>query len=210
MAQVMICTDVNKRHRGTPSSFLKSMMTRMGIRLVLFIAIGATIGCDRMTKHVAATTLAEGPSRSFLADTLRLEYAENTGAFLNLGADWPLPARTAVFGAGNALVLVLLVVALRRGWPTPTLFGMALFVGGGVSNFSDRITHGAVIDFMNVGIGPLRTGIFNVADMAIMLGVGIVMLETCRSDGLQRQRARSITAAADRPDDRSVPRGKSN
>jgi signal peptidase II len=40
-----------------------------------------------------------------------------------------------------------------------------------------------VIDFMNVGIGPLRTGIFNVADMAIMLGVGIVMLDTWRSDG---------------------------
>jgi signal peptidase II len=38
-----------------------------------------------------------------------------------------------------------------------------------------------VIDFMNVGIGPLRTGIFNVADMAIMLGAGIFVLEGFRS-----------------------------
>jgi signal peptidase II len=64
-------------------------MTRIGVRLVLLIAIGATIGCDRVTKHIAATTLSEVPRRSFLADTFRLEYAENTGAFLGLGADWP-------------------------------------------------------------------------------------------------------------------------
>lgn len=158
-------------------------MTRIGIRLVLLIAIGATIGCDRVTKHVAATRLSNGPGRSFLADTFRLEYAENTGAFLSLGADWPRPAQTVVFGAGNALLLALLVVATRRSWPRRTLLGVALLVGGGVSNLLDRIIHGAVIDFMNVGIGPLRTGIFNVADMAIMLGVGIVLLETCRPDG---------------------------
>lgn len=72
---------------------------------------------------------------------------------------------------------------MRRGWPTRALLGVALLVGGGVSNLLDRIIHGTVIDFMNVGIGPLRTGIFDVADMAIMLGVGIVMLETSRSDG---------------------------
>jgi signal peptidase II len=159
------------------------MMTRIGIRLVLLVAIGATIGCDRVTKHVATTRLSQGPSRSFLADTFRLEYAENTGGFLSLGADWPRPVRTAVFAAGNTLLLALFVIALRRRWPPRALLGVALFVGGGVSNLLDRIIHGTVIDFMNVGIGPLRTGIFNVADMAIMLGVGIVMLEACRSDG---------------------------
>ena len=72
---------------------------------------------------------------------------------------------------------------MQRGWPTRTLLGVALFVRGGVSNLLDRIIHGAVVDFMNVGIGPLRTGIFNVADMAIMLGVGIVLLETFQSNG---------------------------
>jgi signal peptidase II len=158
-------------------------MTTFGAQLLLFIAIGATIGCDRVTKYVAATTLSAAPSRSFLADTLRLEYAENTGAFLGLGADWPLPVRTAVFGAGNALLLVALaVVALRRRWSRPALLGVALFVAGGASNLLDRITHGVVIDFMNVGIGPLRTGIFNVADMAIMLGAGILVLGVSRPD----------------------------
>src|SRR5688572_33476743 len=109
-------------------------MTRLGVRLVLLIAIGATIGCDRVTKHVAGTTLAEGPSRSFLADTFRLEYVENTGAFLGLGADWPLAVRTAVFGIGNGLLLVALAVfAMRRRWPRRALLGVALFVAGGAS-----------------------------------------------------------------------------
>jgi signal peptidase II len=58
---------------------------------------------------------------------------------------------------------------------------VALFVAGGASNLLDRILYGTVIDFMNVGIGPLRTGIFNVADMAIMLGAGILVLEGYRS-----------------------------
>jgi signal peptidase II len=153
------------------------MMTTIGIRLVLLIAIGATIGCDRATKHVAATTLAGTPGRSFLADTFRLEYAENTGAFLGLGAGWPLSARTALFIVGNGLLLfALAVTAWRLHWPSPALLGLALIVGGGVSNLLDRVAYGKVIDFMNVGLGPLRTGIFNVADMAIMLGTCIVLV----------------------------------
>jgi signal peptidase II len=158
------------------------MMTKIGVRFVLLIAIGATIGCDRVTKHIAATTLSEAPSRSFLADTFRLEYVENTGAFLGLGSDWPLPVRTAIFAVGNGLLLVALAaVAMRGCWPRRALLGVALFVAGGASNLVDRITYGMVIDFMNVGIGPVRTGIFNVADMAIMLGAGILVLEGYRS-----------------------------
>jgi signal peptidase II len=161
----------------------------IGLRLVLLIAICATIGCDRVTKHVAATTLSDAPSRSFLADTFRLEYAENTGAFLGLGADWPLPVRTAVFGVGSGLLLLALaVVAVRNRWPSRSLFGVAIFVAGGASNLADRITCGMVIDFMNFGIGPIRTGIFNVADMAIMLGAGIFVIEGYRSAGVKRQR----------------------
>jgi signal peptidase II len=157
-------------------------MTKIGARLLLVIAIGATIGCDRLTKHLATTTLSERPSRSFLADTVRLEYAENPGAFLGLGADWPRSIRTTVFGVGNGVLLVLLVGAAMRARSRRAVLGVALFVAGGASNLLDRITYGMVIDFMNVGIGCVRTGIFNVADMAIMLGAGVLVLEGCQSD----------------------------
>jgi len=154
------------------------MTTRIGLQLLLLIVMIATVGCDRVTKHFASTTLSEAPSRSFVADTFRLDYAENTGAFLSLGADWPPRVRTAVFSGGSGLLLIgLAVVAIRSRWPRQALLGVALFVAGGASNLFDRITDGVVIDFMNVGIGSLRTGIFNVADIAIMLGAAILVVE---------------------------------
>ncbi|HEX8522706.1 MAG TPA: signal peptidase II, partial [Tepidisphaeraceae bacterium] len=54
--------------------------------------------------------------------------------------------------------------------------GLTLVAAGGVSNLADRIAHGSVIDFLNVGIGSLRTGIFNLADMAIMAGMAMLLL----------------------------------
>jgi signal peptidase II len=153
-------------------------------RLVLVVAIGATIGCDRVTKHLAAAKLTGMHRQSFFADTIRLEYVENAGAFLSLGADWPPPVRTVLFGIGNGLLLLLVsALAIRRRWPPLALVGVALVVAGGSSNLLDRLTRGSVIDFMNVGLGPLRTGIFNVADMAIMLGVGLVILASLQADG---------------------------
>jgi signal peptidase II len=148
-----------------------------GIRIALLIAMVTTIGCDRVTKHVASTTLAGMPGRSFLADTVRLEYVENTGGFLSLGANLPPSTRTAVFTIGTGLVLLLLLGAALKfrltGWP---LLGLTLFLAGGMSNWVDRAVHGSVVDFINVGLGPLRTGIFNVADVAIMLGAAILFV----------------------------------
>jgi signal peptidase II len=145
-------------------------------RLGLMILIVTTIGCDRVTKHIAATSLAGTPTRSFFGDSLRLEYAENTGGFLSLGAGLPAAARTVLFSVATGLSLVALTAMAiqqrRRGW---SLIGLSLFVAGGASNWLDRLTFGRVVDFINIGFGPVRTGIFNVADVAIMLGCGLVI-----------------------------------
>ena len=147
----------------------------------MLLIIG-TAGCDRVAKNFAETHLSGGATRSFVMDTVRLEYTENAGAFLSLGANWPAPVRTGVFTIGNAiLLLAAIIAATRERWSGPALFGTALFVTGGVSNLVDRVVRGSVIDFMNVGIGPLRTGIFNVADVAIMLGLAMVAVVTFRS-----------------------------
>jgi signal peptidase II len=56
------------------------------------------------------------------------------------------------------------------------VLGFALLFAGGVGNLTDRVLHdGAVVDFMNLGIGPVQTGVFNVADLAVTSAV-IVML----------------------------------
>ena len=148
-------------------------------RLALITAVLSTIGCDRVTKHAATTMLAGAPSRSYLADTVRLVYVENPGGFLSLGAGLPPVVRTGLFTAGTGLLLCMLVVlAIRHRWDRLPMLGLALFVAGGASNWIDRVARGSVVDFLNVGVGPVRTGVFNVADVAIMLGASVVVLAT--------------------------------
>ena len=90
------------------------MLTRIGSRLALLLVIVATIGCDRVTKHVATETLAGRPTQSYLADTVRLGYTENAGAFLSVGANLPSAARTALFTIGTGLVLLVLAIGVFR------------------------------------------------------------------------------------------------
>lgn len=157
-------------------------MTFAAKRTALLMLITLTIGCDRVTKHYASTLVGE-PGQSYLADTVRLEYAENAGGFLGLGEDWPPAVRTGLFTIGTGLMLLLTIaIAVRWTWSGPALVGLSLFVAGGASNLADRLARGSVIDFLNVGLGPLRTGIFNVADMAVLLGVIILAIAQARSD----------------------------
>jgi signal peptidase II len=153
---------------------------RRGVLICLLLA--ATAGCDRVTKHLAVTALAGEPHQSFLADTIRLQYHENPGAFLSAGADWPPMARAAMFQFGNAVFLAFAgFLAARYRWSRVARCGLLLFLAGGLSNLTDRLAIGSVIDFLNVGVGPVRTGIFNVADVAIMAGVGMVLWEVLRN-----------------------------
>ena len=145
--------------------------------LLLIVAALGTIGCDRITKHVATAYLAGTPDRSFLSNTIRVGYVENTGGFLSLGADLPPIARDAVFTVATGIALMaLLGLTLRRKYTGPAELGLVLFVAGGASNWIDRVLRGSVVDFLNMGIGPLRTGVFNMADVAIMLGAALFVL----------------------------------
>ena len=155
--------------------------------MLLCLLLAGTAGCDRVTKHLAVTTLAGAPDQSFLADTVRLQYHENPGAFLSFGAAWSPAARALIFQFGNALFLAGAgFVASRYRWSRLASCGLVLFMAGGLSNLADRLAIGGVIDFLNVGVGPIRTGIFNVADVAIMAGIAMVL-----RDVLSRSLARN-------------------
>ena len=150
--------------------------------VLLCCLLAATAGCDRVTKHLAVTTLAGYPDHSYLGGTVRLQYHENPGAFLSIGASWSPEIRTVVFQLGNGLLLIAVALAAsRRRWSRVETCGLALFLAGALSNLIDRIAVGSVIDFLNVGVGPLRTGIFNLADVAIMAGAGCLFWELIRS-----------------------------
>jgi signal peptidase II len=142
--------------------------------LTLLFVLLTSVGCDQATKMVAKTALATRPPLILLGGLIELRYDENPGAFLSLGASLPVGVRTALLVLGVAAILVAgMVYILRaRGLNTGQVAALSLLISGGVGNLIDRIFHaGAVADFMILAVGPLHTGIFNVADVAIVGGL---------------------------------------
>jgi signal peptidase II len=145
---------------------------------VVTLTLLCCVGCDQASKSAARSLLSSGDAQSYLGDSLRLQLVENPGSFLSLGASLPEHFRFALFTAAVAALLIALVGAslfARRLGPWRVV-ALALVAGGGISNLIDRLRYnGRVTDFLNVGIGSLRTGIFNVADMVIMAGALLLL-----------------------------------
>ena len=133
------------------------------------------IGCDRITKNLAKEHLMFHEPISWLHNTVRLEYVENTGAALSLGDQLSKPASfwlLSVIPLVCLLVLAGYVLAKINTYNPLKLFSFALIIAGGLGNIIDRLLFDRhVTDFMNVGISNFRTGIFNVADMCVTAGV---------------------------------------
>jgi len=149
---------------------------KRNIKIVLFCTLSVLfIGCDQVTKELAKVHLKDKPMMSFYHDTFRLDYIENTGAFLSLGDDWPPAASFWLMNVLPLLFLVGLFVYAIRKTATAGLiqiFPFMLIFAGGLGNIIDRMLYNLhVTDFMNMGINNLRTGIFNVADVYVTTGV---------------------------------------
>ena len=147
-----------------------SLSTRLMLAGVILISC---IGFDQATKSIATHTLRNSPPQILLAGTVRLEYALNPGGFLSLGHNISEPMRSWIFVACNVFTMCVITGFLffRRLINWKLFIALSYILAGGIGNLIDRVTNnGLVTDFINVGIGPLRTGIFNVADMAVMFG----------------------------------------
>lgn len=161
-----------------PSSALSSRWPRVALIVLITVAL------DQVTKAMARAWL---PHRriSLLGDLIRLQPSQNAGAFMSLGARLPEAVRFWLFIVLSGITLVLLTVYILADTmlPPTTVTALSLVLGGGIGNMIDRIRFdGRVFDFLNVGIGGLRTGIFNVADVAIMAGGILALWAMIRAD----------------------------
>lgn len=158
-------------------------MNRSKRAVYIISAIVLLVIADHATKWIAIRSLKEaGEVYVFLGNLFRLQYAENTGAFLSLGAGLPDGVRTFLMTGINALILAGLMVYLFAAKKIAFLpaCALTLIASGGIGNLIDRIFRdGRVVDFMNMGITTgkfsLRTGIFNIADIAIMAGLFLIV-----------------------------------
>jgi len=154
-------------------------MTRMRnlARFYAMAILSGSIILDQLTKAAARRSLPGTGEHHLVGDLLVMVYAENRGAFLGLGGSWPTATRQIVFIILSAAVLVATLgfTFLSRRLSRSSAVALAFIAGGGFGNMIDRVSrNGFVTDFLNVGIGRIRTGIFNIADLSITIGAAIL------------------------------------
>jgi signal peptidase II len=139
----------------------------------MLLVVLTSVGCDQATKHLARTGLMDRGFRSIVDGVLVLRYVENEGGFLSLGSRLPRPLRAVTFVAFPLAILFWIIFSLARNRETGWRFilGFSLIAGGGIGNLLDRLFRdGRVSDFIIMGIGPVRTGVFNLADLSVLIG----------------------------------------
>ena len=148
-------------------------MNRKKQLTITIIVLIINLLLDRVTKILAVYYLEGSYQLSFFFNTIILKYAENTGAFLGAGADWPDSLKYVV------LILIPILFCLYGLYycafkleDTKTIVVLVTIISGGLGNLFDRLFNDfRVVDFLNFGIGYVRTGILNVADMSVTFGV---------------------------------------
>ncbi len=146
--------------------------------LILLLAGGLAVLLDRWTKIWAVNELRGSGSFEYLGGFLELKYAENTGAFLSLGSGLNDNLRYWILTILPILVLlyVLYFILFNRQIDTWQVTAFSLILGGGASNIVDRFMEGKVVDFLLLRAFGLHTGIFNIADVAIMVGLFMMIV----------------------------------
>jgi signal peptidase II len=116
--------------------------------------------------------------RVFIEGVIVFHYAENCGAAFGMLRTAPSWARAAVFGVAALGACVVLTLMFVRG-AGGKLFGVAvpLILSGAIGNLSDRVRHGFVVDFIQVDPRLFEYPTFNVADIAISVGVGLLLID---------------------------------
>lgn len=145
-------------------------------RTWVFISAAAVTVADLSVKAIAAQALP-GRGTVDLPGPLDLRLLFNPGAAFGLGA--ALPAAAVIVGTG----LLVVAVAVYAWHAAPTLattgrVGLALVLGGAAANLIDRMVDGVVTDYLHTGWWPT----FNLADIAIVTGAGLLLLATLRPD----------------------------
>ncbi|WP_452231031.1 signal peptidase II [Lacinutrix sp. MEBiC02404] len=147
----------------------------------LFIAflIIFNIVIDQLSKIWTRTNVVKGSKSEILGDYLTLHNVENSGAFLGMGSDLS-PTMRAIFLLiipVSVMGYVLFLLFSNKDLDKLSIIGFCCILGGGIANIYDRFMYGSVTDMFHIDLGGVfRTGIFNVADMSVMVGLGFLIL----------------------------------
>lgn len=150
------------------------------ISIVIFVLLN--VGCDQLSKELVRKHVEPMDYIQVVNDNFILTNVENTGAMLGFGQSLP-PTLKMIFLQG--IPLIVLLILLTRTIQKSNLnrwlaLAFAFVIGGGIGNLIDRIAYGSVTDFFLVKLGFIKTGIFNMADVSVTIGVFLLLFVTIR------------------------------
>ncbi|TDT45419.1 signal peptidase II [Maribacter spongiicola] len=154
-----------------------SKPSRYFSKIWIIIIVLITVGCDQASKELTRQKVVPQSFIPVIENHLILTNVENTGAMLGFGQDFHPIVKKIIFQGLPLLVLVLMLfrIMTKPNLNTLLLVAFALVIGGGIGNLIDRIAYGSVTDFFQLRLGFLRTGIFNIADVAVTTGVLLLL-----------------------------------
>jgi len=140
-------------------------------------------GFDRLTKVLIEANVSLWDTHSVIPGFFNIVHTKNRGAAFGMFADGNSEIRTFLLIGVSLLVLafisVLLLQPSRAGFSGSkmTMIGLSLVMGGAIGNIYDRIVSGMVTDFLEFYIGEWHFAAFNLADSAITVGAGLLLLD---------------------------------
>ncbi|MGO4918872.1 signal peptidase II [Maribacter spongiicola] len=154
-----------------------SKPSRYFSKIWIIIIVLMTVGCDQASKELTRQKVAPQSFIPVIENHLILTNVENTGAMLGFGQDFHPIVKKIIFQGLPLLVLIIMLfrIMTKQNLDTLLLVAFAFVIGGGLGNLIDRIAHGSVTDFFQLRLGFLRTGIFNIADVAVTTGVLLLL-----------------------------------
>lgn len=143
---------------------------------------GGVFMIDQTTKAWATRELRFGSDMPVIGGLLNFAYAQNTGAAFSMLDNQGDAGRWGL----SAVALVAATLVLYFFWRTPrtddgVMGGLALLLAGIVGNVTDRMRLGFVVDFIDVQFGSWHYPTFNVADMSICVGAGLLIIDMFRN-----------------------------
>jgi signal peptidase II len=148
----------------------------------LGLLAAAVLAADQASKFAVKQLAPVGSLHVLIPGILNLVHSSNTGVAFGLLADSGAPLLGQLLILFSVFVIVLLVWLLATGRAGGWLgeCGLALILGGAMGNVLDRVVRHSVTDFIDFHLGSHHWYTFNLADAAIVIGAGLVILELLR------------------------------
>ncbi|WP_367179556.1 signal peptidase II [uncultured Winogradskyella sp.] len=150
----------------------------MNRNLFITVLIIFNIAIDQISKVVVRNTLEFKKVINIIGEYFQLIWVENKGAFLGMGSDMNPTLRLIFLLVLPTIVLgyVIYYIVKTKELDKLSLIAFCCIVGGGIANVFDRIVFGQVTDFFFINLGGVfKTGIFNIADLSVSLGMVMLL-----------------------------------